>query len=142
MRAGDDDGELRRRRAQVLLRAPRQFPRRDGPDADGADEPRRADGVVEELDADGTPLGLLDNARYTETVTSLRRGETLLLYTDGVVEARGESGELLGDERLKAIVASSSSPGELTDLVLSAVSLQLDGGPRPDDVTLLAVSPA
>ncbi len=103
---------------------------------------RRADGVVEELDADGTPLGLLDNARYTETVTSLRRGETLLLYTDGVVEARGESGELLGDERLKAIVASSSSPGELTDLVLSAVSLQLDGGPRPDDVTLLAVSPA
>jgi len=103
---------------------------------------RRASGIVEELDADGTPLGLLDSARYTETVTSLRRGDTLLLYTDGVVEARGESGELFGDDRLREIVASARSPGELTDLVLAAISVQLDGGPRPDDVTLLAVAPA
>ncbi|MBV8480709.1 MAG: SpoIIE family protein phosphatase [Actinobacteria bacterium] len=103
---------------------------------------RRASGIVEELDADGTPLGLLDRARYSETVTALRQGDTMLLYTDGVVEARGESGELFGDERLKAIVASSESPGELTDLILSAVDLHLAGGPRPDDVTMLAVAPA
>jgi serine phosphatase RsbU (regulator of sigma subunit) len=51
----------------------------------------------------GLPLGLSDGAAYTETNFALPAAEQLTLVTDGVVEARGRSGELFGFDRTKAI---------------------------------------
>ncbi|MHB8468484.1 MAG: PP2C family protein-serine/threonine phosphatase [Gaiellaceae bacterium] len=102
---------------------------------------RHADGRLETLDADGTPLGLLDGVDYEERTASLGAGATLLLYTDGVVEARDAAAELLGDERLATLVAATARPAALVDSILAAVDAHLGGAPRADDVTLLAVTP-
>lgn len=104
---------------------------------------RRADGSVEELDADGTPLGLLDGVAYEEGEVELRPGDLLLLHTDGVEEARNESGELLGIERLRGLVAAADGgPEALVEAVLAHVARHAGAAARADDVTLLAVTPA
>jgi hypothetical protein len=53
--------------------------------------------------ANGLPLGLSAQEQYGESVFTLGAGEQLTLMTDGVVEARGTSGELLGFDRVQAM---------------------------------------
>ena len=45
---------------------------------------------VHEIDATGLPVGMFANEQFTSRTLQLRDGDTLLLYTDGVVEARNE----------------------------------------------------
>jgi serine phosphatase RsbU (regulator of sigma subunit) len=76
-----------------------------------------------------------DEAKYTEARGRLEPGAMLLLYTDGLVEKRGESIDA-GLERLRA--AAESAPGDadaLCDRVLEA----LDAEGREDDVAVLAL---
>ena len=69
---------------------------------------------------------------------TLASGARLLLYTDGVVEARNGK-ELFGEERLFALL-DGSSPAELLDRVLDEVHGFSAGRPLDDDLTLLAVA--
>jgi sigma-B regulation protein RsbU (phosphoserine phosphatase) len=68
-------------------------------------------------------------------------GDLLLLYTDGVTDARAPNGERFGDDRLRAIVASA--PGvtarELVDEIARATAAFHEGEPAADDVTLVGV---
>jgi len=52
----------------------------------------REDGTSEFLSHGGLPLGAFEDARYSESVAELREGDVLVLYTDGVVEARNADG--------------------------------------------------
>jgi hypothetical protein len=62
----------------------------------------------EELPLAGSlPLGLAADADYEELVFTLHEGETLIFYTDGILEARNAAGELYGFERLAALVGSN-----------------------------------
>ncbi len=84
----------------------------------------------------GPPLGV-PGGSYRETSTHLEAGDTLVLYTDGLVENREESLDA-GLERLRRAVEQLSLPPELTcEHVLSALGRQ--GGGR-DDVALLVVA--
>jgi sigma-B regulation protein RsbU (phosphoserine phosphatase) len=65
----------------------------------------RAGGGIEELPPTGVPLGLLPAARYTAGEVALSPGDTLVLYTDGLVEALDPGGEEYGLERLKEVCA-------------------------------------
>ena len=56
----------------------------------------------------GLPLGLDARSAYSETVFRLAENEQLTLLTDGVVEARGKTGELFGFDRTAAIAGSSA----------------------------------
>ncbi|CAB4923194.1 unannotated protein [freshwater metagenome] len=99
-------------------------------------EPRSLDG-----DHRGLPLGVLADATFATQVTSLAVGDGLLLYTDGVTEAR--SGETqFGEERLlDAVRAHRGAPGAA---VVRAVADALDaftGGELSDDVCLMALRP-
>ena len=85
----------------------------------------RRDGRVEELGSTGPVLGILSHARWTTTTTRLARGETLILYSDGVIESCAD----LGVEGLKAIVAEARTPED----VLSQI------GRTEDDVTLVMI---
>jgi sigma-B regulation protein RsbU (phosphoserine phosphatase) len=60
---------------------------------------RRANGDIETLQVGGLPLGIQMDASYETAAIELRAGDTLILYTDGVVEAFNESGEEFGNER-------------------------------------------
>ena len=61
------------------------------------------------LDSIGFPLGGLETAVYEEKSITLEDGNTILLYTDGVVEARGGNHSSFGVQRLKTFLRKNSS---------------------------------
>ncbi len=75
---------------------------------------------VEGLDAGGVALGISPDERYEEVSTNLAPGDAVVLYTDGVIEARCGS-ELYGVERLDRVLAAQAgaSAEELADAVLA-----------------------
>jgi phosphoserine phosphatase RsbU/P len=89
----------------------------------------------------GLPLGLIPGTAYCQTVVRLEAGDTLVLYTDGITEARDPSGGELGLEGLLEIVRSIT-PGAPVDTchdLLSAVKAYRADEPRHDDETLLVL---
>jgi serine phosphatase RsbU (regulator of sigma subunit) len=76
---------------------------------------------------------------YDENVEQLSRGDSLLLYTDGVTETHGPEA-LFGAERLSSLVANSGLRGSgLLDAVLAALDDFAASRPQQDDVTLLNI---
>ena len=78
----------------------------------------------------GLPLGLAEESVYTETVVALPEDAQLTLVTDGVVEARARTGELLGFERAQTL---STRPAD------SIAQTAQDFG-QEDDITVLTLS--
>jgi sigma-B regulation protein RsbU (phosphoserine phosphatase) len=79
-----------------------------------------ADGGVRPLDVHGLVLGIEPRQSYDEAGTTLEVGGGVVLYTDGVLEARNE-GELYGFERLDAIVSAGRhlSAQDLAETILA-----------------------
>ena len=65
---------------------------------------RRANGDLEKLDIGGVPLGIQSTPDYEMSTKELNPGDTLIFFTDGVVEAFDESGEEFGDARWLAAI--------------------------------------
>jgi len=88
----------------------------------------------------GPVLGILNVGRYTEKEERLGHGEALLLYTDGITEAKSPMGEFFGDERLQGLLAQHADApiAALCARVADAIE-EFQGGVRHDDATLLAV---
>jgi serine phosphatase RsbU (regulator of sigma subunit)/anti-sigma regulatory factor (Ser/Thr protein kinase) len=84
--------------------------------------------------AAGVALGVSRASRYEAETFELAAGSTLLLYTDGVVEVRGESLDD-GLERLRQLAEGHAAVDRLCDAVLSKM---ITSGSPPDDVALLA----
>jgi hypothetical protein len=78
----------------------------------------------------GLPLGLAAHSIYSETQCSLKPGQQLTLLTDGVIEARDQSGELFGFERAAAISCKSADQ--------IAKTAELFG--QDDDITVLTLN--
>lgn len=102
---------------------------------------RRADGTIESIDHDSSyPLGVADEIEPRGHEFTMRPGDTLLLYTDGVTEAMNHRDELFGVRRLDAALAESSgAPQDLIDRVCADVLAHEDGRPRKDDQCMLAI---
>lgn len=101
----------------------------------------RADGSIEEVGKTGSLLGLLGPPRLHDTSVDLAPGDAIVLYTDGVVEARAGT-EFLGEERLCELVVENRHLGaqELADAVASSAVDFQDGHTRDDiAVVVLAV---
>lgn len=56
--------------------------------------------------ADGTILGIFQDAEYQSIEYPIKRGSKVIIYTDGITEARADSGEFFGSERLENFIAS------------------------------------
>jgi sigma-B regulation protein RsbU (phosphoserine phosphatase) len=104
---------------------------------------RSASGQVEAWeDAQGIPLGISTGQAYPTSVRPLEPGSTLVLYTDGILDAASPTGDRFGDERFRAVLASApGDPDALVREVTTAVSLFTGNAPQADDLTCLAVSP-
>lgn len=97
-------------------------------------------GVRERLEPTGPALGLFPGIELTVHEARLARGETLLVTTDGVSEARDRAGGFFGEARLEALCgASAGSAAGLTTRVVDAVHAFTAGAEPADDLTLLAV---
>jgi serine phosphatase RsbU (regulator of sigma subunit) len=101
---------------------------------------RRSDDNTEELRARGMPLGLMPGMEYEEEVASLREGESVLFYSDGLVEAHDPKGEMFGFPRLRALVAEHGEERFLGDFLMQELySFVGEGWEQEDDITLLTL---
>ena len=100
----------------------------------------RAGGAMEVLGCRGVLLGVPDFAELEEVDVQLAPGDTLVLYTDGVTDAR-TAGERFGEARLHAVLAEVAGrpAAQVTAAVDAAVSA-FQAGPPPDDAALLALT--
>jgi serine phosphatase RsbU (regulator of sigma subunit)/predicted ester cyclase len=108
----------------------------------GHDPPhvRRSDDNAEELRARGMPLGLMPGMEYEEEVASLREGESVLFYSDGLVEAHDPEGQMFGFPRLRALVAKHGEERSLGEYLLEELySFVGEGWKQEDDITLLTL---
>ena len=99
----------------------------------------RSDGEVE-LQACGSPvLGALPDLEFVTHTFEIGRDEIVVLYTDGVTEARSTSGEFFGDDRLVASMQSMSSDSVLTiPAQLNKTVMEFTGGRLSDDMAIVA----
>lgn len=100
---------------------------------------RGADGV-ERLGENGLMMGMQSDAAYPSTSRQLTRGDRIVLYTDGVIEAFNPKGELFELDRLIALLeASHDEPERFADAVLGRVAAWRCGRGPTDDLTLMVL---
>jgi sigma-B regulation protein RsbU (phosphoserine phosphatase) len=95
---------------------------------------RRCDGKVEELQPRGLPLGIPTTEGFQEGVLTFERGDILVLYSDGLIDARPElelNSRILADQ-----LGGTESAQEMVDRLVALPALD---GPPPDDLTVLVV---
>jgi serine phosphatase RsbU (regulator of sigma subunit) len=98
------------------------------------------DGDAEELRARGMPLGLIPGMSYEDGEVSLREGESVLFYSDGLVEAHDPKGEMFGFSRLRALIAEHAEKESLEEALLEDLySFVGEGWEQEDDITLLTL---
>jgi predicted ester cyclase len=94
-----------------------------------------------DLEARGMPLGLMPGMDYEEKEATVVPGESVLFYTDGLIEAHNPQGEMFGTPRLRSLLSQYSEGGRS----LSATLLEElerftgEGWEQEDDVTLLTL---
>ncbi len=99
----------------------------------------RATGVVEPLEASGAILGLAEHATFVEHQARLEPGDAVVLYTDGITDARDEQRSFYGEDQLLRIVAASCgrSAGALVQAITDDVHAFRGDADPFDDLTLL-----
>jgi len=94
--------------------------------------------AVIELRATGMPLGLLPGMTYDEQESSLAPGESVLIYSDGLVEAHNPQGEMFGFPRLRQMACGLGGGAELIEHLRSALADFTGAGwEQEDDVTFV-----
>ena len=95
-----------------------------------------------ELPATGMPLGILEDYEYQEREMDLPRGSLLVLYTDGIVEARNVDGEYFGLAATKELILAhrEETPKEITAALIDAIARHCRASPYVrDDIALMVV---
>ena len=99
----------------------------------------RADGRLHRFESTGRPLGLLPGGGYVEQCVTLAPGDSIFLYTDGLVETQSKTGEEFGAERLERLLATEreSTLERLIARAESAVRDHQGAAEAFDDATVL-----
>jgi serine phosphatase RsbU (regulator of sigma subunit)/anti-sigma regulatory factor (Ser/Thr protein kinase) len=89
----------------------------------------------------GLFLGTFETAKYRSSELTLRPGDQLLLYTDGVNEAFSVNDEEYGNDRLEAFLSEHTTlrPRELTQALRADVAAWAEGAEQSDDITILTL---
>ncbi|MFH9691151.1 PP2C family protein-serine/threonine phosphatase [Streptomyces sp. NPDC017413] len=103
----------------------------------------RAGGAVEEADTHGTLIGAIPHISASTAAVSLAPGESCVLYTDGITEAKGGpmGDDLFGDERLKrALAGCAGMPAEGIVEHVQMLAAQWLGNRPHDDMAVVVIS--
>jgi serine phosphatase RsbU (regulator of sigma subunit) len=104
---------------------------------------RRHNGQAHELRATGMPLGLMPGMTYEEKDTVLGKSESVVFYSDGLVEAHDPHREMFGFPRLRRLVAEHHTDAEersLVDFLIDELrSFTGEGWEQEDDITLVTL---
>src|SRR5258707_2206675 len=83
------------------------------------------------------PLGIEDSEEYLDNHHRLARGDTLILYTDGITEARNPQGEMFGEDRMDEAAVCRGSAESIVESILTELDRFRAGRVLGDDRTLL-----
>ena len=99
------------------------------------------DGRVDMIEATGLPLGLFETAEYDEFHFQGHPGDLFVFFSDGILDARSQSGQLFGRERLEKIIGQylTRAPQEVVDRIFAAVTEHATGVEAFDDQTVVAL---
>ena len=102
---------------------------------------RKGGRELEPLLPTGAAIGLVENAKFTVGSLRIGPGESLVLYTDGVVEAGNGESEFYGDDRLNQFLHrhSASSPAELIRELRVDLKKFVGDRPSSDDTTIVVL---
>lgn len=91
--------------------------------------------------SESTPLGIWEEAEYPSHSMQLAKGDTLLLYTDGVTEAKNANNEELGEESTLQCVTDCQpkEPVTLIERLMQRIKQHAGDYPQSDDITLLSI---
>ena len=108
---------------------------------------RRANGVVEEVGEDitGFPLGIMPDSQYSHVVVDLHNGDVVVIYSDGVTDARSPREELYDTREvrrlLKRVAQAGGGPTSVGKAILQDIREFSAGHPQADDITLICFGP-
>jgi sigma-B regulation protein RsbU (phosphoserine phosphatase) len=99
------------------------------------------EGEIRTIDPTGLPLGAFCDERFATSRVRIDPGQAILLYTDGLSEARDDKGQFYGTERLRALNPGQPEkpPQELIQACLKDLAAFRKNAPASDDLTLMAV---
>jgi len=102
---------------------------------------KRQDGKFERLDSENIPLGIELKEIYKTGVTRLEAGDLLVIYTDGVTEARNDDQEQFGEARLLSLLQAVGQEGSAHTLsnIMHVLDDFVGGAAQHDDITCLIV---
>lgn len=97
------------------------------------------DREFKKLDADGLILGVHRDVVFEEKMTMLGKGDLLLLYTDGLIEAENANKEFFGLERVKSVLLQNiqDNPQQIINALLDAIQQFCQKTAFADDITLM-----
>jgi serine phosphatase RsbU (regulator of sigma subunit) len=102
---------------------------------------RRHDDRVSELRATGMPLGIMPGMRYEERDVTLAPGDSVLFYSDGLVEAHNARREMFGFPRLMGLMSDHPGDGSLVNGLLNELkAFTGDNWEQEDDVTMVVLN--
>ena len=97
-------------------------------------------GVITRLDPTGPAVGMMAELKFRVERQSIGCGETLVIYTDGVTDARDRAANPFSEERLLALLSPAEPSAAATIARMQdAVFQHIDGATQFDDITVLAV---
>jgi len=99
------------------------------------------EGELEELDRGDAAIGIMDGARFRERTVHMETGDVLIVYSDGLTEARNEIGRFFGEERLRDLLERMRGFGvkSVGEQLLRAVDRFENGARRHDDLSMIIV---
>jgi sigma-B regulation protein RsbU (phosphoserine phosphatase) len=99
----------------------------------------KGESVVHWLRPTAPAIGLVEDAQYRVATVSVKPGDLLVLYTDGVTETTDMAGEEFGDERLSSVVElnAQASAGEILHAVRRELARHGGDQPLSDDTTIV-----
>lgn len=94
------------------------------------------------LEIGGYPLGASGRSNYNATLQTMTAGMTLLIVSDGVIEAQDETGKLFSFERFEALIGNFPAdmlPEQMVEAILKAVYDYISDQEQQDDITVVAM---
>jgi phosphoserine phosphatase RsbU/P len=101
----------------------------------------RANGSRLDLEANATPVGLMEGAEFPIGEQLLGPGDKVVVYSDGVTEAQDTAGNFFGRKRLRELVAAHAgeSCASIHTAIHEAVAAFAEGADQSDDITVLVL---
>lgn len=102
---------------------------------------RKENSEIEKLTRTGLALGMMSTVQFTQGSSTLKTGDSLIVYSDGVTETMNERGEMFEEERLIQVLKGSENieANQIMDLILENVMAFAGTHEQADDISVIVV---